>query len=47
MNLKEMEENMDWEQNDKYPWKYSPLEMIIFLVAMLESVLVIGLLVGG
>jgi hypothetical protein len=47
MNLRKMEENMDWEQNDKYPWRYSPLEIIIFLAATLELVLVIGYLIGG
>ena len=47
MNLNQLEDEMDWKENQRWPWRFSPAEMITLLVVTLAAVAVLGLLVGG
>lgn len=48
MNLYEEEKRLDGIENqDWYPWRFSPLEMLVFLGVTIELVLIAGFLAGG
>ena len=47
MNCRDEEERLDWRENHRYPWRFSPWTMLVLLAATLTAVAVVGTLVGG
>ena len=47
MNLKEKRDRLDWQENQSYPWRCSPMTMVVGLAITLVLVWVVGHLVGG
>lgn len=46
MNLKDERDFRDWEENQRYPWRWSPLTMCVALAGVLVAVWVVGTLIG-
>jgi hypothetical protein len=40
-------ERRDWEDNERYPWRFSPMTMCVLLAATLTLAWLVGTLLGG